>query len=120
MTTTAVRSLRRAPGFTLTAVLTIAFGIGAVTTIWSVVGTILIWPLPYPNADRLVRIVERIPAEESRSGAPFTTTTMNDEMFFAWRERTRTLQDMAAYVTTPASVAVSDQLVRLDVTRVSP
>ena len=52
----AQRSLRRQPGFTLAAVLTLALGIGATTAIFSVVYSVLIKPLPYPNADELVRI----------------------------------------------------------------
>jgi len=50
----AVRSLRRAPGFTLAAILTFAIGIGATTAIFSVLETALLRPLPYSRPDRLV------------------------------------------------------------------
>jgi len=51
-----VRSLRRSPGFTVAAVLTLAVSIGATTAIFSVVDGVLLRPMPFPDADRLVRV----------------------------------------------------------------
>lgn len=50
------RQLRKAPGFTLAAITTLALGIGATTAIFSVVDSLLLRPLPYPHASRIVRI----------------------------------------------------------------
>ena len=54
-----VRSLSRTPAFTLSVVLTLALGIGASTAVFSVVDGVLLGPLPYPDADRLVRVATR-------------------------------------------------------------
>ncbi len=55
----AIRSLVKRPGFTTMAALTLALGIGANTTIFSLVHGILLKPLPYPQADRIVEIWNR-------------------------------------------------------------
>src|SRR5690242_12220601 len=54
----AVRGLLRTPGFTFLTVLTLALGIGATTSIFSVVRPVLFQPLPYPNADRVMMVWE--------------------------------------------------------------
>jgi putative ABC transport system permease protein len=68
----ALRGLRRSPGAAAVILLTLALGIGVNTAIFSFVDAILLKPLPYPNADRIVGIWERRP-----SGQPNSMTTLN-------------------------------------------
>ena len=84
----ALRRLRSSPAFTVTAVITLAIGIGASTTVFSAVSPILIEPLPFPHASRLVTIEDRT----SAGGAMPTTLGTYDEL----RGRSRSFESLAA------------------------
>ncbi|HEY7529426.1 MAG TPA: ABC transporter permease [Gemmatimonadota bacterium] len=87
----ALRALRRAPGFTAAAVLTLALGIGAATAIFSVVNGVLLRPLPFPDPDRLVLLHERArPIGLDRMWVSLPN-------FRDWRERARSFEEMAAF-----------------------
>ena len=61
-----IRTLARRPAFALAAVLTLSVGIAATTTMFSVVDTVLIKALPFPNADRLTTVMETNPSKTDR------------------------------------------------------
>ena len=89
----ALRSLLRAPGFTISAVLALALGIGANTAVFSVVYAVLLAPLPYPDGHRLVRLYETNADNGVGRGEVSAGT------FVDWRARSRTLERLAAYST---------------------
>jgi putative ABC transport system permease protein len=84
----AVRKLLRTPGFTLVAILTLALGIGATTAMWAIVDGLLIRPLPYPDADRVVRV-----SSLNREKKP---NAMSAPDFIDYRDQTRSFVGMAA------------------------
>jgi|SoiMethySBSTD1v2_1073268.scaffolds.fasta_scaffold04283_5 putative ABC transport system permease protein len=83
-----VRTLRQSPGFTAVAILTLAIGIGANTAIFSFVDAMLLKPLPYPDADRIVRVMEK-PPRGARNGI----STLN---FLDWQRDNTVFDFMSA------------------------
>jgi putative ABC transport system permease protein len=78
----ALRQLWKSPGFSLVAIVTLALGIGANTAIFSVIESALLRPLPFPNADRLVRVYETF----DENGARSNTQNLADKTVQQWRE----------------------------------
>ena len=109
----ALRGLARRPAFTFTAVLTLAVGIGATTAIFSVVYSVLIKPLPYPNADELVRI--RHPAPGLNSADTFASTNM----YLTYRQENRTFAAVGIWSEDSATLTERDEAERVRALRVS-
>jgi predicted permease len=83
----AARLLRRTPGFTAVALVTLALGIGANTAIFSVVNAVLLRPLPYASPERLVMIGDRGP-DGAAGNVGYAT-------FLDWRDRSHAFEEMA-------------------------
>ncbi len=85
----AVRVLLRSPGATALAVLTLSLGIGGTTAMFSVVNGVVLSPLPYPDADRMITVWER-----TDEGGDISTSFLN---FQDWREGTSSAEAMAGW-----------------------
>jgi putative ABC transport system permease protein len=95
-----LRMLAKAPGFTAMAVLTLALGIGANTTIFSVVQNVLLRSLPYRDPGRLVEIWDNYLPQWSRLG--LSTANFED-----WRAQIRSFSEMGAYDWAPVDLNLS-------------
>ncbi len=96
----AVRSLIRTPGFTATVVLTLALGIGATTTIFSVVNGVLIQPLSYPQPDRLVGVWHSAQFQ----GVTSSNIRLSSTMYLTYGEQNQTFQAFGLWHTESANV----------------
>jgi putative ABC transport system permease protein len=88
------RVLTKSPGFAATAVVSLALGIGATTAVFSIVDTIFLRPLPYPEPDRLVDIHER----RLDNPDPHTWELVSTPTFRDWEKQSQSFEEMAEYV----------------------
>src|SRR6516165_1024078 len=86
----ALRVLLKAPGFSLLVVIVLAVGIGANTAIFSIVDGVLLKPLPFAHASRLVAVDTLVKGEPDTSSYPD---------FLDWHEQTKTLERVSVYAT---------------------
>jgi predicted permease len=103
----AIRSLLKTPAFTIAATLALALGIGATTSILSVVNGVLLRPLPYVDSDRLVLLAHN----DRNPVAPAN--------FLDWRRQTRSFTDVAAAEAWSVNLAGTDQPERVSALRLS-
>ncbi len=99
----ALRRLKKAPGFAATVLFTLAIGVGANTAIFSVVNSVLLKPLPYPDAGRLVSLWLNAPGATGlamfQKGLPLSSS-----MYFAFSENNRTFESLGIWATDKANV----------------
>jgi predicted permease len=89
----AIRQLRKSPGFALTTVLTLALGIGATTAIFSLINTVLLRPLPFPEPDRVMSAM----ALQTSGGAAGIAENLSYPDFFDWRTRNHSFEALASF-----------------------
>src|SRR5439155_25933700 len=110
----AFRTLRKSPGFTVVAVLTLALGIGANTTIFSLVNGVMLRPLPFRDPGRLVRVWESSPPRN----CTFYSTSQPD--FLDYREQNHSFERLAATMGLPVTLTEGDAPERISGLAVSP
>jgi putative ABC transport system permease protein len=109
------RQLTRSPGFTGVVIVTLALGIGSTTAIFSVVEGVLLRPLPYPDSDRLVRIIQRTSGQVNDTGYQQSLASIWTPDLSAFRARASTLSQVGVYSTVTVPVVVhSGAPLRLD------
>ncbi|HSS21701.1 MAG TPA: ABC transporter permease [Pyrinomonadaceae bacterium] len=106
-----VRSLRKNPAYSLVAIITLALGIGATTSVFSVVNSVLLRPLPFKSADELVQVWSR---RTDNNKAPFTVPD-----FLDYRDQNQTLLSIAAYRNVALNFSGAERTERLPGLRVS-
>ncbi|HJZ99533.1 MAG TPA: ABC transporter permease, partial [Candidatus Solibacter sp.] len=107
----ALRMMRKSPGFTITAVSVLALAIGANTTMFSVLDTVLLRPLPYPEPDRLAMLWTENPAQNIREGR---SAYWNVEQ---WRSQSRSFADIAVFDGVSATLIWADRAEQISIVR---
>src|SRR5687768_5090374 len=115
----AARALLRAPGFTAIVVGTLALGIGANTTIFSVVHAVLLRSLPFPGADRFVRIAVQFDPDDG-SGIKSSAAPVSFQDLEVLRSRSRTLSNLGTYGPEAVTLSGRGEAVHLNGVRISP
>jgi predicted permease len=91
-----VRTLRRSPGFSIMAILVMALCIGAATSLFTVMRSVLLRSLPFRDPDRLVMIYEHF-RDPSKNAQQFNYNSVAPADFYDWRAQTHGFEDMAAW-----------------------
>src|SRR4030095_2020159 len=101
-------SLARARGFTLTAVVVSALGVGATTAAFSIVDHVLLRPLPFPDSDRLVQLWQ------AQSFRGYPRIELSPSNFLDWRRLATSFEGMTSYTSHSANLVGQGEPARLD------
>jgi putative ABC transport system permease protein len=110
-----VRLLHRQPSFAAVAILTMALGIGATTMLFSVAYGVLLKPLPWSDADQLVRVTETRQGRTGRIGG-----TISNGTFLAWRDHRSTIEDLGGWMTQKATLTGAGDPARVSIVPTTP
>ena len=110
----ALRQLRKNCGFALTAIVTIALGIGTTTATFSLVNAVLLRPLPFPHADRLMWL-----NQQDRTLPGVAPESLSYPDYFDWRSQNRTFTGIASYGASTATLETGTEPLHLDAMTVS-
>jgi putative ABC transport system permease protein len=115
----ACRAIQKNPGFAIIVIVVLAIGIGANTTLFSIINAVLLRPLPYPESERLVWV------GETRADLPFSSANpgaVSYQNFIDWRREQTVFESIGAYQSTggsPGAFQIGGEPVRLEIQRMS-
>jgi hypothetical protein len=112
----AFRQLRKSPGFTLTAICMLAFGIGATTAIFSIVEGVLLRPLPFPDSDRLVVLADRLQGADLGGNGEAGVTPPDVR---AYTRDTRSFKNLGGYGATQYELSGSGEPAQVNASRMT-
>ncbi|MBC7790380.1 MAG: ABC transporter permease, partial [Anaerolineae bacterium] len=107
----AARSLRRTPGFAITAVVVVALGVGANTAAFSLADFVLLRPLPFPDPDGLVKL---------RQSTPGGDNELSPAIYRDWKGTTRSVEGMGAYTGRAMNLVGTAEPRRLETIQMTP
>ena len=108
----AARSLRRTPGFAVTAILVVALGVGANTAAFSLADFVLVRPLPYPQPERMVRLWQTTPG--------YGRLELSPANYRDWKASLTTIEKVSAYTGGAMNLVGDGEPRRLELTRATP
>lgn len=111
----ALRGLRNNPGFAAAAIVTLGLGMGASTAVFTLLKRVVLDPLPYPEAARLVRLKNQVPGV-----GPGTEWQLSTAQYFFYREHAGSMEDIGLFQRGGANVATPGEPARARTTVVTP
>ena len=114
----AARTLRRDIGWTIVTVATLALGIGATTAVFSVVSSLLLHPVPYPDANRVVVVFQQ-PIKGNNTGINVTIVPVS-QVVRTWKTAARSFESLEAVTSEQSELRTTGDPISLNVTRIEP